>query len=428
MSPVPTIPIQSATTATTETVDATPTSLPDSAELAALYLRPGPLQLKSLPPLALYVHLPWCVRKCPYCDFNSHGLSQLPQQALPEADYLQALRADLEQALPLIWGRKIHSVFIGGGTPSLFSAAAIEQLLNDIRMLTGLGPDVEVTLEANPGTFEAEKFSAFRTAGINRLSLGIQSFAPEHLQALGRIHDDRQAHAAVAHAAKYFDNFNLDIMFALPQQTLAECALDIETALGYRPPHISIYHLTLEPNTYFHRYPPVLPDDDLAADMQALITTRTAEAGYVHYEVSAYAQPGRTSRHNSNYWEFGDYLGIGAGAHSKLSFPHRIVRQLRYKQPKHYMAQAVRRQAIQESHEVAIKELPFEFMLNALRLQAGFPVNLFYERTGLTLNQIESQLNQAETQGLLERDFQQIRPTAKGRAFLNDLLQLFLSN
>lgn len=422
-----TIPIQVAQEVTNSAIKATENTVAAPAELASLYLRPGKLQLKALPPLALYVHLPWCVRKCPYCDFNSHGIDSQLQQTIPEATYLAALRADLEQALPMIWGRKIHSVFIGGGTPSLFSAAGIEQLLTDIRMLTGLGPDVEVTLEANPGTFEAEKFTGFRAAGVNRLSLGIQSFNETHLKALGRIHDSQQAHAAAVHAAQCFENFNLDIMFALPQQTLAECKADIRTALSYAPPHISIYHLTLEPNTYFHRYPPTLPDDDVAADMQDLITATTAQGGFEHYEVSAYAQAGRRSRHNTNYWEFGDYLGIGAGAHSKLSFPHRIVRQLRYKQPKQYMAQAMLGNALQESSEVALNELPFEFMLNALRLQQGFPVNLFYERTGLTLNQIEPQLQAAEAQGLLTRDFQTIRPTEKGQLFLNDLMQLFLS-
>jgi oxygen-independent coproporphyrinogen-3 oxidase len=281
-------------------------------------------------------------------------------------------------------------------------------------------------MEANPGTFEAEKFESYRVSGINRLSIGIQSFNARHLQALGRIHDDREARAAVDIAHANFDNFNLDMMYALPSQTLEEARCDIETAIGFAPPHLSLYHLTLEPNTYFAKYPPVVPDDDASAEMQDMIQMLTSAAGYAHYEVSAYAQPGRQARHNLNYWQFGDYLGIGAGAHSKISFPHRIVRQMRYKQPKSYIEHAGKGQAIQEEFEVGRDELGFEFMLNALRLTDGFEVNLFAERTGLALNAIEKALNAAEAKGLLYRDHKIIKPTKLGARFLNDLQQMFL--
>ena len=302
-------------------------------QTAAAFIKPGTLHLTALPPLSLYIHFPWCVKKCPYCDFNSHEA----QGGFPEEGYLAALRTDLESALPLIWGRKIYTVFIGGGTPSLMSAAGLDRLLSDVRTLLPLDGAAEITMEANPGTFEAEKFRSYRASGINRLSIGIQSFNPQHLRALGRIHDGEEARRAVDIAHANFDNFNLDLMYALPQQTLAQARQDIETAIAYAPPHLSLYHLTLEPNTFFAKYPPVVPDDDASADMQDMIRDLTAAAGYAQYEVSAYAQPKRQARHNLNYWQFGDYLGIGAGAHSKLSFPHRIVRQMRYKQPKAYL-------------------------------------------------------------------------------------------
>lgn len=266
---------------------------------------PGRIRLTSLPPLALYVHFPWCVRKCPYCDFNSH---EWKGDQFPENDYLDALRADLEQALPLVWGRQVHTVFIGGGTPSLLSAAGLDRLLSDVRALLPLDADAEITLEANPGTFEAAKFAQFRASGVNRLSVGIQSFNEAHLKALGRIHDAAQARHAVEVAANTFDNFNLDLMFALPQQTLAECQADIGTALAFAPPHLSLYHLTLEANTLFAKFPPALPDDDASADMQDWIHEHMAAAGYGHYEVSAYAKPNRQCKHNLNYWRFGDYL------------------------------------------------------------------------------------------------------------------------
>jgi len=386
---------------------------------------PGSIRLTSLPPLALYVHFPWCVRKCPYCDFNSH---EWKGERFPEDDYLDALRADLEQALPLVWGRQVHTVFIGGGTPSLLSAAGLDRLLSDVRALLPLDADAEITLEANPGTFEAAKFAQFRASGVNRLSVGIQSFNEGHLKALGRIHDAAQARSAVEVAAKHFDNFNLDLMFALPQQTLAECQADIETALSFAPPHLSLYHLTLEPNTLFAKFPPPLPDDDQSADMQDWIHARTAEAGYEHYEVSAYAKPGHQSRHNLNYWRFGDYLGIGAGAHTKLSFPNRIVRQARYKHPSTFIEQARAGTPVQEEREVGPRDLPFEFMLNTLRLVEGFPVHSFIERTGLPMTSIEPALQEAERRGLITRDYEKIAPTELGQRFLNDLQALFLKD
>jgi putative oxygen-independent coproporphyrinogen III oxidase len=401
-----------------------PGAEPRSPASAALqYLQPGALSLKALPPLSLYIHWPWCVRKCPYCDFNSHE-SKGP---IPEQAYLDALRADLEQSLPLIWGRKIHTVFIGGGTPSLVSAAGLDRLMSDLRTLLPLDLDAEITMEANPGTFEADKFKAFRASGINRLSIGIQSFDSGHLQALGRIHDAIEAQKAVEIAQANFDNFNLDLMYALPGQTLDEARADIATALAFDPPHLSLYHLTMEPNTVFAKYPPELPGDDESADIQDMIADATAAAGYQHYEVSAYARPGHRARHNMNYWQFGDYLGIGAGAHSKLSFPHRVLRQARYKQPASFMEAAVQGNAVAEEHEIGRGDLGFEFMLNALRLTEGFDPNLFGERTGLPLNAIERALNEAEAKGLLYRDFRLIKPTELGQRFLNDLQEMFLA-
>jgi oxygen-independent coproporphyrinogen-3 oxidase len=396
---------------------------PRSPATAALqYLQPGSLNLAALPPLSLYIHWPWCVRKCPYCDFNSHE-SNGP---VPEQAYLDALRADLEQSLPLIWGRKIHTIFIGGGTPSLMSAAALERLLSDVRTLLPLEIGAEITMEANPGTFEAEKFKAYRASGVNRLSIGIQSFNGRHLQALGRIHDENEARRAVEIAHANFDNFNLDLMYALPGQTLLEARQDLDTALAFAPPHLSLYHLTMEPNTVFAKYPPQLPSDDESADIQDMIMESMAGAGYEHYEVSAYAKPGHRARHNLNYWTFGDYLGIGAGAHSKLSFPHRVLRQARYKQPASFMEAAQKGNAVHEEHEIARGEMGFEFMLNLLRLTEGFDPNLFGERTGMSITAIEKQLNEAEAKGLIYRDFKLIKPTELGQRFLNDLQEMFL--
>lgn len=386
------------------------------------FLAPGVLHLNVLPPLSLYVHFPWCVKKCPYCDFNSHEV----KSRFDENEYLTALKTDLEASLPLIWGRKIHSIFIGGGTPSLLSAQGVDRLLSDIRSLLSIDASVEITMEANPGTFEVEKFRSFHASGINRLSIGIQSFNSSHLHALGRIHDGDEARRAVDIAQSIFNNFNLDLMFALPSQTLAEAIMDVETAIALSPPHLSLYHLTLEPNTYFAKFPPAVPNDDLSAEMQEQIHQRMADAGYGHYEVSAYARKGSESRHNLNYWNFGDYLGIGAGAHSKISFPHRIVRQVRYKQPKMFVDACQHGSPVEESNEIPRDALGFEFMLNTLRLNQGFNTNLFYERTGLPLHAIEQPLILAEQRGLIERDHLHIRPTEFGRRFLNDLQQLFL--
>ncbi len=384
----------------------------------------GEIALTALPPLSLYVHIPWCVRKCPYCDFNSHEA----RGEIPEQRYVVALTADLEQALPLIWGRRVHSVFFGGGTPSLLSPAALDQILSAIRSRLPLSPDAEITLEANPGTVEAEKFAEFRAVGINRLSIGIQSFSAQHLQALGRIHDGVQAQRAVEIARASFDNFNLDIMYALPGQSLEQAETDIRSATAAAPAHISAYHLTVEPNTYFHRYPPVLPGDDLSAAMQERIEACLAQAGYQHYETAAFARPTRESRHNLNYWRFGDYLGIGAGAHSKLSLPARILRQMRWRHPRDYMEQTLGGRAVQEEHAVACSDLPFEFMMNALRLTAGFPLQWFAERTGLPIAAVLKPLEQAESLGLIERDHERVVPTLRGQRFLNDLLGLFLPN
>ncbi len=388
------------------------------------WLAPGPIRLASLPPLALYVHFPWCVRKCPYCDFNSHQVDAAG--GFPEAEYLAALRRDLELALPMIWGRKIYSVFIGGGTPSLMSCQGLDQLLSDLRSLLNLDGHCEITMEANPGTFEAEKFKSFRQSGINRLSIGIQSFNDAHLRALGRIHDAGQARAAASAARLVFDNLNLDLMYALPQQSLEQAQADLQTALDLAPDHLSLYHLTLEPNTVFAKYPPVLPDDDASAIMQETLHANAISAGYARYEVSAWAKPGKRAQHNLNYWEFGDYLGIGAGAHSKISFPQRIVRQMRYKQPKSYLEQMANGTPVAEQTELAKDDLGFEFMLNSLRLVDGFHPGLLAERTGVQIVAIESTLRQAEQKGLLYRDHQVIRPSALGLQFLNDLQQMFL--
>jgi oxygen-independent coproporphyrinogen-3 oxidase len=400
------------------------------ADAAAHYLRPGTLQLGALPPLSLYVHLPWCLKKCPYCDFNSHEAPGLPRglDAGLESRYLDALTADLEQALPLVWGRRIVSVFIGGGTPSLFSPDAIDRLLAMLRARLVFEPGAEITLEANPGTFERERFHAFRAAGVTRLSIGVQSFDDAALARIGRVHDARQAHAAVAEARAAFDTFNIDLMYALPGQTLQALAADLDAALAHAPPHLSIYHLTVEPNTRFALRPPALPDDDLASEMLDLLTARAAAAGLQRYEVSAFARPGHRCAHNLNYWQFGDYLGLGAGAHGKLSFPHRVLRQVRWREPAAYMAQALAGRAVSNEHEVARQDLPFEFMLNALRLREGFALARFAERTGLPASAVQAALAEAERRGLVERDAAGavVRPTARGFDFLSDLQTLFL--
>ena len=392
-------------------------------------MRPGTLNLAALPPLSLYVHLPWCLRKCPYCDFNSHewkGGKELPAETARA--YLAALRADLEAALPLIWGRPVVSIFIGGGTPSLFAPEQIAELISDLRARLAVEPGCEITLEANPGTFEKDRFKGFREAGVTRLSIGVQSFDDAKLAVLGRVHNSAQAKAAIAEAATAFDTFNIDLMYALPGQTLEELDQELTTALAFAPPHLSVYHLTIEPNTMFATRPPEhLPDADLASDMLDLITARTSTLGMDRYEVSAYAKQGHRCAHNLNYWQFGDYLGIGAGAHSKLSFPHRVLRQVRWREPAAYMAKAGEGAAVSNETEVSRAELPFEFMLNALRLREGVPMTQFLERTGLPPSSIAKALDSARSKGLLEADPTRLTPTVRGFDFLNDLQALFLA-
>jgi len=383
------------------------------------------VRFAALPPLSLYVHLPWCVHKCPYCDFNSHELGRNAQGALgelPEAEYLAALTRDIESMLPSVWGRRIHSIFIGGGTPSLFSARAIDELLAGIRSRLQIEPDAEVTLEANPGTAEAARFRGYRDAGVNRVSLGVQSFDEAMLKALGRIHSADEARRAIGFALDTFGNVNIDLMYGLPGQTAAMARADIAEGLRFGTPHLSAYQLTIEPNTVFFSHRPVLPGHDAAADMQLAAEEALAAAGYEHYEISAFAKPGRRCRHNLNYWEFGDYLGIGAGAHGKLSFADRVTRHERIKQPREYLTAAA--EAPQRAIEA--KDLPFEFMLNALRLVHGFAVDLFPARTGLPAITIEPALRKAEAQGLIGRDLQRVCPTTRGRHFLDDLTGLFL--
>ncbi|CAM4275438.1 radical SAM family heme chaperone HemW [Comamonas aquatilis] len=404
----------------------------DAAEVAVQrdiqhYMRPGTLQLGSLPPLSLYVHLPWCLKKCPYCDFNSHEHRKGGAAALPEDRYIDALMADLESALPLIWGRTVHSVFMGGGTPSLFSPESIDKLIAGLRARLRMEPDCEITMEANPGTFEKDRFKAFRAAGVSRLSIGVQSFDDRFLQSVGRVHDAAQAQAAVREAADNFETFNIDLMYALPGQSLADLQRDVDTALSFAPPHLSIYHLTIEPNTYFAKYPPVVPEDDTAYDMLDLITASTGAAGMQRYEVSAYAKPGHQCFHNRNYWQFGDYLGIGAGAHSKLSFAHRIARQVRFRDPSRYMDMALAGTPLAQDSEVKRADLPFEYMLNALRLREGFALQTFMERTGLPMSSIAKGLDAAHAKGLITRDLGRVVPTERGFDFLNDLQELFLA-
>jgi coproporphyrinogen III oxidase-like Fe-S oxidoreductase len=427
-------------------------------------LRSQAVNFKALPPLSLYIHIPWCVRKCPYCDFNSHEA----RSVVPEEAYADALIRDLELALPQVWRRPVYTVFIGGGTPSLLSAAAVAKILAAVRMLLPLDINAEITLEANPGTVEAERFAGYRAAGVNRLSLGIQSFDDTHLKSLGRIHDADEAKRAIETARRHFDNINLDLMYGLPGQTLEQAEQDVRTALGYAPQHLSCYHLTIEPNTLFAHRPPQLPDDDASHAMQLRIEELLGAHGYIHYETSAFARnplpgslnettshstrlqntaakslvipqagegdkvspreplPKWQSRHNLNYWQFGDYLGIGAGAHSKLSFPDRILRQMRRKQPQSYLDAVARDAPLQSEHELGKDDIAFEFMMNALRLNEGFDEALFEQRTSLPLLLVRRELEQAERRGLLKRERGRITPTGLGQRFLNDLLQIFM--
>ncbi|MDR2156042.1 MAG: radical SAM family heme chaperone HemW [Burkholderiaceae bacterium] len=393
----------------------------------AHYQRPGTLQLPALPPLSLYVHLPWCLKKCPYCDFNSHPLpGNADAAARQQGRYLDAVLADLESSLPLVWGRRVHSVFIGGGTPSLFAPEAIDRLIASVRARLLLEPGCEITLEANPGTFERQRFAAFRAAGVTRLSIGVQSFDDAMLGSIGRVHDGAQARAAAEEAARSFDTFNIDLMYALPGQTLAGLERDLSIALEFSPPHLSVYHLTVEPGTPFAKAPPLLPDEDTAWDMLDRITALTADAGLQRYEISAYARRGHRCAHNLNYWQFGDYLGLGAGAHGKISFAHRIVRQERHRQPERYMRQALAGNAVAQEHEVTRRDLPFEYMLNALRLKDGFTLNDYMQTTGMPASSVEPQLRQAEQKGWIERAGQHLRPSARGFDLLSDVQALFL--
>ncbi len=394
---------------------------PKAAIVADIADRP---RLSALPPLSVYVHVPWCVRKCPYCDFNSHEQPAV----LPEARYLDALQADLEQALPDIWGRQVHTVFIGGGTPSLLSAQGIERLLALLRSHLNLWPDAEITLEANPGTAEAERFMAYAASGVNRISLGIQSFDDAKLLALGRVHDSGQARAAIEMAQRAVGRVNLDLMFALPGQTLAQCEQDAREALSFGTEHLSMYQLTFEPNTVFAKYPPAVPDDELSFDMQEAVVSLARAAGFERYEVSAFAKPGARARHNMNYWEFGDYLGLGPGAHGKLSFHDRIERQARQRNPEGWMRAALAGDAshISERRQLKTADLPFEFMLNALRLEEGVAATLYTERCGLPLASMKKALQLATQRGLLLENPLRLQATDLGWRFLNELQALFL--
>ena len=388
--------------------------------------------LTSLPPLSLYVHIPWCVKKCPYCDFNSHQIkdknlsSSLPQ-GFDEARYIEALKLDLQSVLPKVWGRRVHSIFMGGGTPSLLSEAGLDQLLSDIRALLPVNADAEITMEANPGTFEVEKFKSYAKSGINRISLGIQSFEDEKLQALGRIHNSAQAKEAIRVAIELFPQVNLDLMYALPGQSKEQALQDLQKAISFNPAHISLYHLTLEPNTLFAKYPPALPSEDSAFEMQDALISQLAQAGYERYEVSAYARAGKRCQHNLNYWQFGDYIGIGAGAHGKISAHNQIARQSNERHPDAYMEKIFRDgHALIEERILGKEDLPFEYMLNVLRLIDGVPTPQFKERTGLEIASINSTLEVATRKKLLDDDPRFIKPSALGMQYLNDLQMLFL--
>jgi len=427
-----------------------------AGNLVGRVFMPSELRFAAMPPLALYIHLPWCVRKCPYCDFNSHlapesklrevGVPLLSDiqrvdmnpsiageqgfaESLPldlQRRYLNALIADLDQQLPKIWGRKLYSVFIGGGTPSLFAPELIDELLGAVRARLGMPQSGEITMEANPGTFEQARFEGFREAGINRLSIGVQSFSDSHLKALGRVHNSGQAVAAVRSAVALFDEVNIDLMYALPHQNVEQALADVAQAVALNSTHLSLYQLTMEPNTLFAAKPPPLPDDDTLIDIEEAVHKAAKEAGFEQYEISAFAKPGKQARHNLNYWQFGDYLGIGAGAHSKLSYHDKITRESRSKHPKAYMEQVQQGQNTERVWEISRQELGFEFMMNALRLTDGVPLSLFQQRTGLPIANQQHALNKAQEKGLLEISADRIRPTLQGQRFLNELLALFL--
>jgi len=391
---------------------------------SSILLRP---QFTALPPLALYIHFPWCERKCPYCDFNSHQIKD-GKSGFDEARYLTALIADLETELPRIWGRQVHSLFIGGGTPSLLSGSGMQELLSAVRARINLEPDAEITMEANPGSVETEKFTGFAKAGINRVSLGIQSFQDEQLKALGRIHNGKEARAAIAIALEHFKSVNIDLMYGLPKQTLEQARDDIETALSFNTPHLSLYNLTLEPNTYFASFPPQLPNEETIDAIFEQNLALLSKAGYQRYEVSAYAKKGQECKHNLNYWRFGDYIGIGAGAHGKISFPDKVTRQLREKHPEQYMqAMETQGHALVEARDVTAQDLPFEFMLNVLRLSEGVQTITFSERTGLPLSMISKELSEASNKGLLDSNPTVLKASEQGFRYLNNLQEIFLA-
>ena len=385
--------------------------------------------LTALPPLSLYIHFPWCEKKCPYCDFNSHQIKEGAgaKSGFDEERYINALIADLETELPRIWGRQVHSIFIGGGTPSLLSAEGMDRLLSAIRARINLEPDAEITMEANPGSVETEKFAGFAKAGINRVSLGIQSFQDQQLKALGRIHNGAEAKRAIEIALQHFKSVNLDLMFGLPIQTLEDAKRDVETALSFKTPHLSFYNLTLEPNTYFASFPPKLPNEEVIDAIFEQNLELLSNAGYKRYEVSAYAKAGMECKHNLNYWRFGDYIGIGAGAHGKISFPDKITRQVRERHPETYMnSMESKGNALVESKDVPAADLPFEFMLNALRLTDGVATNTFTERTGLPLSVIGKGLDEATKKGLLDSNPALLKGTTQGLRYLNNLQEIFL--
>ena len=383
-------------------------------------------RLAMPPPLSLYIHIPWCVKKCPYCDFNSHEHKEAQNFTDLESMYVDALIKDLEYSLPKIWGRKIHSIFFGGGTPSLFSGKAIQKILSQVRALTPILYDAEITLEANPGTIDAHHFESYKDAGVTRVSLGIQSFNDVHLKALGRIHDSSEAKKGIEIAIRHFDAVNLDLMYALPHQTLDEAIDDAKTATSFNTQHLSFYHLTIEPNTFFFKHPPKLPLDDESAVMQETIEDILNQHGYEHYETSAFAKPKSQCEHNLNYWQFGDYLGIGAGAHSKLTFHDKMSRESRYKNPKQYMDKVVTQHMIESETIIHESDLAFEFMMNHLRLIDGFSIQSFEDKTRLNISAIDKELKAAIDKKLITMDHEIIKPTLLGQRFLNDLLSIFL--
>lgn len=379
----------------------------------------------TLPPLSLYIHFPWCVQKCPYCDFNSHEL----KNGLDEKKYIDALISDLEQELPSFWGRSISSIFMGGGTPSLFSPESIDRLISALRARVPFAPNIEITMEANPGTIELGKFNEFSHAGINRLSIGIQSFNDEKLKRLGRIHGRKEAIRAAEYAHDAgFNSFNLDLMYGLPNQSLAQAVDDIETAIALEPKHLSHYQLTIEPNTLFHHHPPTVPDDDSLWEMQDACQAVLAKHGYAQYEISAYAKDKNQCQHNLNYWQFGDYLGIGAGAHGKLTNApeQKIHRSWKVKQPQDYLNKAINAERISGEKTLTREDAAFEFMMNALRLNNGFETEIFQQHVGLPISIIEKQLKQAEEKEWISWDLKRIKPTDSGRQYLNTLLELFI--